>query len=126
MQKDDSYWLKVAYVAFTALVFYVSTKAITTLGIQTGWIDRYDSIFKFLTTGGSVVIAMLSIFLLARDKKRHEYFLASIGELRKVSWPSINDTRKMTLIVCVVVGVFAVILAVFDLIWAKALGILIS
>ena len=126
MQKDDSYWLKVVYVTFTALVFYVATKAVTTIGIQTGWIDRYDSAFKFGTPLFSIVVALASVFFLAKDKKRHEYFLASIGELRKVSWPSFVDTRKMTLIVCVVVGIFAVILAIFDLIWAKALSLLIS
>jgi preprotein translocase SecE subunit len=126
MQKDDSYWLKVAYVAFTALVFYVSTKAINTLGIQTGWIDRYDNIFRVATPLGGVIIALLSIFFLAKDKSRHEYFLAAIGELRKVTWPSLPDTRKMTVIVCVVVGIFAVILAMFDFVWAYALNLLIS
>ena len=126
MQKDDSYWLKVVYVAFTALVFYVSTKAINTIGIQTGWVDRYDDIFKVATPLGSVLIALGAIFFLAKDKKRSEYFLASIGELRKVSWPTVADTRRMTVIVCVVVGIFAAILAVFDIIWAKALSLLIS
>jgi len=43
-----------------------------------------------------------------------------------VTWPSMPDTRRMTLIVCVVVGIFAVILAVFDLVWAKILGLLIA
>ncbi len=126
MQKDDSYWLKVVYVVFTALVFYVTTQAINTIGIRTGWIDRYDYVFKFATPVGSIVVALAAVFFLAADKKRNEYFLASIGELRKVSWPSLTDTRRMTLIVCVVVGVFSAILAVFDLVWAKALSLLIS
>jgi preprotein translocase subunit SecE len=65
-------------------------------------------------------------FYLGSNKERHEYFLAAIGELRKVTWPSMPDTRRMTLIVCVVVGIFAVILAIFDFVWAKMLGLLIA
>jgi len=46
--------------------------------------------------------------------------------MHKVSWPSWDDTKRMTTIVCVVVFVFAVILAIFDYAWANALKILIA
>lgn len=126
MSKDDSYWLKVAYVIFAALVGVVVWKASGTVGVQTGWIDRYDTVYQTASTVLSVVVALLAVWLLARDRERHDYFLAAIGELRKVTWPSLPDTRRMTIIVCVVVGIFAVILAVFDLIWAKMLGLLLT
>ena len=125
MNKDDSYWLKLAYVAFAALVALAIYKAFGTAGVQTGWTDRFDW-YQPVTTAASLALGVGAAFLLASNKDRHEYFLAAIGELRKVTWPSMPDTRRMTVIVCVVVGIFAVILAIFDFIWAKVLGLLIA
>jgi preprotein translocase subunit SecE len=36
-----------------------------------------------------------------------------------------DDTRKMTMIVCVVVVIFSIILTVFDVVWARLLKLLI-
>ena len=126
MNKDDSYWLKVAYVLFAAIAGYTMYKATGTIGVQTGWSDRYDEWYQPAATALSVVFALVAVWFLVQNKERHAYFLAAIGELRKVSWPSLLDTRRMTLIVCVVVGIFAAILAVFDLIWAKVFALLLT
>jgi preprotein translocase SecE subunit len=126
MNKDDSYWLKLAYVAFAAVVALAFFKAFGTLGVQMGWSDRFDEWYQPATTIASIVLGIGAAFYLGWDKERHEYFLAVIGELRKVTWPSMPDTRRMTVIVCVVVGVFAIILAIFDFIWAKIFGLLIA
>ena len=53
------------------------------------------------------------VFGLKSDKERDEYFLQAIAELRKVTWPSVAETKQKTIVVCVVVGVFAVILCGF-------------
>ncbi len=125
MNKDDSYWLKLAYVAFGALVALALYKAFGTVGVQTGWTDRFDW-YQPVATAASLALGVAAAFYLGSNKDRHEYFLAAIGELRKVTWPSMPDTRRMTMIVVVVVGIFAVILAIFDFIWAKCLGLLIA
>lgn len=121
MQKDDKFWLNICYIVFAALIAYVVNQALDTVGIQTGWVERYDTWWAPVTHGSSIVFGLLSAYVLKRDPERHEYFLQSIGELRKVSWPSMDDTKKMTIIVCVVVGIFAVILTVFDTAWSFAL-----
>ena len=126
MNKDDSYWLRVCYVIFAAIVGYTAWKAFGTLGVQTGWSDRFDEWYGTAAGVGAVVLAAAGVWFLVHDKERHEYFLAAIGELRKVSWPSVLDTRRMTTVVVIVVGIFAVILAIFDLIWAKIFGLLLS
>lgn len=125
MQKDDSYWLKVAYVVFALILGYTASKAMGTLGVQTGWGQRYEW-FAMAAMLASVAIGVLGVWLLAKDTDRAEYFLASIGEVRRVTWPSFIDTRRMTIVVCVVVGIFAVILAAFDFIWAEVLKLLLS
>jgi len=126
MQKDDAFWLNVCYVALTLMAAYVYWKAINTVGIETGWLERYDQWFVPGNHIGSIALGLLTVFLLRRSPERNEYFLESIGELRKVVWPSFDDTRKMTIIVCVVVAVFSAVLAVFDVAWSYVLKQIIS
>ncbi len=125
MGKDDATWLKIAYVMFALLVGFVGLKAIDTVGIQTGWGQKFTW-FPVVSMAGAVVTGILGTWILSKDKERHDYFLAAIGELRRVSWPSAQDTRRMTMVVCVVVGIFGVILAIFDFLWAQVLKVLLS
>jgi len=126
MTKDDATWLRIAYVVFAGLIAFTLWRAADTIGVQTGWTDRYSEFYAPVSSLMAVAFAALITVALGREKERHEYFLAAITELRKVSWPSMPDTRRMTIVVCIVVGVFAVILALFDLLWAKALGLLLT
>lgn len=126
MNKDDSTLLQISYVVFALLLAFVFWSALQTLGIQTGWADRYDEWYPMFATAISLVGAVASVWGLNRNSDRRDYFLASIAELRKVTWPSYLDTRRMTIVVCIVVGVFSVILALFDFLWSKILGVLLA
>lgn len=126
MSKDDATWLRIAYVVFAGIIAFTLWKASETVGVQTGWVDRYSEFYAPVSSLLSVVLGALIVVWMAREKERHEYFLAAIGELRKVSWPSMPDTRRMTIVVCVVVGIFALILALFDFTWARILGWILS
>jgi preprotein translocase SecE subunit len=126
MNKDDAYWLRVCYIVFGAIVAFTAWKATGTIGVQTGWADRYEAWYPAAAVIFAIAVAIGASFYLFADKERHEYFLSALGELRKVSWPSVLDTRRMTTVVCIVVGIFAVILSIFDLVWAKIFGLLLS
>ncbi|MBC7660321.1 MAG: preprotein translocase subunit SecE [Chitinophagaceae bacterium] len=126
MNKDDAYWLRVCYVVFFAVVAYTAWKAAGTIGVQTSWADRFDEWYGTASYVVAALVGAAATFYLFSNKERHEYFLSAIGELRKVTWPSVQETRSMTTVVAIVVGIFAVILAVFDLAWAKIFGLLLS
>lgn len=126
MKKDDAFYLRLAYIIFAGLVAFTCSKAFVTLGVQTGWSERYADLFTPISLVLSLIIGIGVSYWLSADSERHEYFLASIGEIRKVTWPSFPDTKRMTIVVCVVVAIFAAILAVFDLVWAKLLGIILA
>ncbi len=125
MQKDDATWLKLSYVVCALLSSFVMWKFFQTLGIQFNWLDKY-SWYQSVAAVASVAVGGSFTFWLKSDKERDDYFLQAIAELRKVTWPSVAETKQKTIVVCVVVGVFAVILAVFDLVWTKALGLLLG
>jgi preprotein translocase subunit SecE len=120
MHKDDATWLNVAYIVFFALTSFVGYKALQTVGLQTGWIERYDW-FNYVQVFGGLAIGAVTTYALKSDRERHDYLLASITEMRKVTWPTPEDTKRMTVIVCVVCGILALVIAAFDFVWASIL-----
>lgn len=121
MGKDDATWLNICYVLFALIVAYVAYKAVSTVGIQFGFTERYDQWFPLVNNISAILLGGAAVFWLRASVERREYHLSAIGEVRKVTWPSFEDTKKMTLIVAVVVAIFSVILSVFDMVWAKIL-----
>ena len=117
MSKSDAAWLGYCYVALGLIAAYIFYQAIYTLGVQTMWIERYDDYFPMVNSVLAVVLGGASILLYTRDQGRREYHMSVIAEVRKVRWPTLQNTRQMTLIVVVVVAIFAAILAVFDSVW---------
>lgn len=125
MEKDDSFWLAVGYVAFGAIAIFFWWNLVQTVGIQSGWLERFEW-FQSANHASGLVLGGLSLWLLRMNKERNEYFLDCIGELRKVAWPSSADTKRLTMVVCVVVGIFSAILMVFDIVWAAMLKALLA
>jgi preprotein translocase SecE subunit len=121
MSKDDATWLNIAYVMFAILMAFIAYKAIAGLGIQYGWIERYDEWFPTANNLGAIVIGGATAIWFRSDVNRREYHLSVVTEMRKVTWPTMDSTKKMTLIVAVVVAIFSVILSLFDIAWLKIL-----
>jgi len=54
------------------------------------------------------------------------YWKETRGELRKVAWPSREDSQRLTVIVIAVTLVFALFLWVFDLLFSNVIQTLIQ
>jgi len=50
----------------------------------------------------------------------------TLGELRKVSWPTVPEARRMTYIVLIVMAATALVLGLLDLIFSRFIGLLVS
>ena len=124
MEKDDATWLRVSYILFAVIVAYTFSKFFGTLGAQTGWGDRYSGWYEQVSILTSIGLGVGLGFWLRRDEERHGYFLASIGEVRKVVWPNAIDTRRMTIIVCVFVAIFGLIISFIDYICGSFIRLL--
>lgn len=55
-----------------------------------------------------------------------KFFQETVGELRKVSWPSRQEAIRLTEIVIIVIGVMAVILGGLDWVYAKFFGLILA
>ena len=105
MTKDDKFWVNAAYVAFALIIAYVGFKAIYTVGIQFGWLERYDTWYPMASNIGAVVIGLGAVFWLKSSTDRTEYHIAAVGELKKVTWPGKKEIIASTVIV-LIVGIF--------------------
>lgn len=125
MGKDDSTWLNICYVLVALLTAFVGYKAFAAIGVQFGWTERYDEWFVIVNNVTGIVIGAASVLWLRASIERREYHLSTISEVRKVTWPSVEDTKKLTVVVAVVVAIFSVILSVFDVVWSKTLALIL-
>ena len=53
-------------------------------------------------------------------------FRETSGELRKVTWPTRQEARRLTTVVVVVVAVMSALLGLFDFAFARLVGLLVS
>ncbi len=54
------------------------------------------------------------------------FYRETVGELRKVSWPTRREAANLTLIVMVVIAAMVVVLGLFDALFSWLLGLLLS
>lgn len=54
------------------------------------------------------------------------FFRETVGELRKVSWPTREEASRLTIIVLVVLVVMGSLLGVLDFLFSKLIGLIIG
>lgn len=121
MTKDENYWLNVAYVVGALLCAFIGYKVLQTVGIQTGWGEKYVEWYPTASTLLGVAFGGLLTWSYVKQPGRREYHINVLKELTKVTWPSFDDTKRMTWVVVVVVAFFSIVLFAFDLGWAWVL-----
>ncbi len=72
-----------------------------------------------LTTVLGFVIAAVAAAVAWRTPKTQAVSLEVASELKKVTWPTLRETRAATVAVVIATFAAAVLLGVFDYVWAK-------
>jgi preprotein translocase subunit SecE len=54
------------------------------------------------------------------------FWRETVGELRKVTWPTPEEAWKMTRLVLIVMAVMATVLGLLDLVFSKLISLLVS
>ena len=123
MSKSDATWLRNCYILFAVLVAFVFNKVIEAVGVEMLWDGRVEY-FTHYNNIISIVLGAAVSLLIWKNKERREHHLSVVAEVRKVRWPTKEATKQMTIIVAVVVAIFAVILSCFDFVWLELLKFL--
>jgi preprotein translocase subunit SecE len=69
----------------------------------------------------SVVAAIAVASFTAKGREAREFIEESVFELRKVVWPTTDESTRTTIIILIVVVIVSLILAAFD--WVISLGV---
>jgi preprotein translocase subunit SecE len=72
-----------------------------------------------VTTVIGYAIAAGAATVIWRNARAHRVSLEVAGELKKVTWPSLRETRAATVAVVVATFIAAIILGLFDFVWAR-------
>ena len=57
-------------------------------------------------------------------RRIRQYFTESWSELKKVTWPTREHVRNLTVLVFVISAIFGVYIAFWDLLWTTALRLI--
>ena len=76
--------------------------------------------------GLPVVSGLLVFLLLLKHPKVNEVMEDVVSELKKVTWPNLDDVKKSTIVVMFCILIASGILAFFDLIFGKVVGALMK
>jgi preprotein translocase subunit SecE len=110
-------------------IFYVATAIAVGVFLERiiGLVLSYARVNDPALLGEDFTVATLVGYLLAaaaaifawRHERVHRVSLEVAGELKKVTWPSMRETRAATVAVVVATFIAAVILGFFDFVWAR-------
>lgn len=73
-----------------------------------------------------VLMAVTIFLILWNHKKANQTLDEVLTELKKVTWPNRDDVAKSTTVVFVCIALAGVMLAIFDLLWGRLIGLLLQ
>lgn len=113
MEKTHNKIIAVSFVAGAAFIGYVVSVLITVLSNTWGPFARIAS-NPMVEHGVPVAVGAICFFYFILNKRIKSWAADVVAEVSKVVWPSINDTRALTIVVCIIILAFSFILSVFD------------
>lgn len=114
MENTNSKFVTLTFLAFSALVGFTLSaliKALSGAFAVMAKLSNYD-MFKH---GLPVAVAFGLFIYLQFNKGVLAWAEEVIVEIKKVVWPSIKDTRAMTIVVIIMVFISSIIISVFDM-----------
>ena len=111
------------FYVFAAIVLGVFLEKLLGIGFAYGrWNDRQvvgDLTISDLAGYACYVVAAGVALAAWRNQRAQTVSLEVAGELKKVTWPSFRETRAATVAVVVATFVAALVLGLFDFVWAR-------
>jgi preprotein translocase subunit SecE len=108
----------IAYV-LAALAIGVFLEKVIALALTYARVNDFEVVGGWsLSTFAGFGLAAIAAIVLWRIPKTQAVSLEVALELRRVTWPSIRETRAATVAVIVASAIAAVILGLFDMVWS--------
>jgi preprotein translocase subunit SecE len=114
-----------AYLAFGVLIWATIAKLSGAIAYSAGLPDPAILGENFtLTTVLGFALALAAGLYAFKNQKAYTYANEVVAELLKCTWPGKKETRTATMVVIVTALIVAVILGLFDAVWAQLTGLI--
>ena len=113
-------WVQFAYAACAVTLAWFLIKAGTAIWtILSDTVDAVPEPDGTLIAVAAGVIALIAAVITYRSNTIHTFVVEVCVELSKVTWPTRKETWSQTVVVIVVSIIAAIILGLFDALWAQ-------
>ncbi len=114
-----------AYALASFLGWFLTRSAIKSLRVEWYAFRRLSGI-DLIQEGAPLLVGILAFGILYFHPRATGLLDEVVIELKKVTWPSRDDVVKSTTVVMICILVASLILASFDLVWGKLIGLLLK
>ncbi|MBI4042980.1 MAG: preprotein translocase subunit SecE [Deltaproteobacteria bacterium] len=113
-----------AFLAFSALVWYVVERLVTQFAVSLGVARRVPGGEAFFVVVPLAVAGGLALYLI-RNQRANDFMNEVITELKKVSWPVRKEIVASTVVAVVIMLLAGAILGLFDAFWAHVFKLIL-
>lgn len=123
-----SKWVNLIFATIALLAFIVFDKALALLFENVEMLNNTPLLGRYvtITTFIALVASAIFTFWFYRKPNSFAYLSEVVVELRKVTWPSMDETKRSTVIVIIFTILLSAYLAVFDQIWKYLTDLIIT
>jgi len=125
MEKSYNKIIAVAFVAAAALFGYTISVIMKVLMNTWGAFARLVS-SPAIEHGIPIAAAAIFFFALILSPKIRAWAGDVAGEISKIVWPSVKDTRALTVVVCIIILICAVLFAIFDMVSSQVVEFILD
>ncbi len=122
---DNRKIILASYVGTSMLVWFLTRSFVQYLYLQFYQIRRLAGI-DVIREAVPLILALAVFGFLFKKASVNTYMEEVVVELKKVTWPSRQDVVRSTTVVIICILIASAILATFDAIWGKVIGLLLQ
>lgn len=126
MEQSNKKVLTMSFLGAGALVAFVFKVLVTVLTpVTSGNVARIIS-GDFVVYILPVILGFIAFLVLQFNAKINVWADEVVTEIKKVVWPSRKDTVAMTIVVCIMVLISAVIISLFDFVSSQIVNYIVA
>lgn len=124
MDNTNSKIITVSFVVASAIIGFTVGLLIDVFASSFGAVARLTNT-DLVRHGVPVVVGVGLFAYLQFTPKMVTWADEVVSEIRKIVWPSLQDTRFMTIVVCVMVLISSLIISTFDMVSAYVINVVV-
>jgi len=119
MNQQLQKWVYLSYVAASGLLAYIVYQFLFWASALYDLEARVNN-FDVVSSIASVALGAILFIFLAKHRKTNGYMQEVVLELSRVTWPTVNEAQKTTIVVMIMVVLAGIFLGLVDILWVWA------